>query len=129
MKISLPPTPSELERSVAEVLQRFNQVFLSHDPSALWDMVAEDCLLENTGPAPEGARYDGREACVALWTQIATAPGTYFVPEDLIIRGDRGIILWRYHWGQDPGSSVRGVNLMCVREGRIVEALGYVKAG
>jgi hypothetical protein len=91
-------------------------------------LVAEDCVLENTGPAPDGARYSGRDACVALWTQIATAPRTYFVPEDLIILADRGIILWRYHWGEDRASSVRGVNLMRVRGRRIVEALGYVKS-
>jgi hypothetical protein len=36
-------------------------------------------------------------------------------------------ILWRFHWGPGRESSVRGVNLMRVRDGRIVEALGYVK--
>ena len=40
---------------------------------------------------------------------------------------DRAIILWRYRRGPGDASSVRGVNLMRVRGGRIVEALGYVK--
>jgi hypothetical protein len=30
-------------------------------------------------------------------------------------------------WGPDRANSVRGVNLMRVRDGRIVEAQGYVK--
>ncbi len=129
MKVSLPPSPSPLDHATAEILQRFNQVFLSHDPRELDELVADDCVIENTTPAPDGARHCGRDACVALWTQIATAPGTYFVPEEVIALGDRGIILWRYHWGEDRASSVRGVNLMRLREGRIVEAQGYVKAG
>ena len=113
----------------AEVLRRFNDVFLSHDPTALTELVGEDCVIENTQPAPDGTRHVGREACIALWTGIATTPGTWFVPEDLIVTGDRGIILWRFHWGPDKTESVRGVNLMRVRDGRIVEALGYVKGG
>ena len=48
------------------VLHRFNQVFLSHKPDALAELVADDCVIENTQPAPDGARYEGKEACVAL---------------------------------------------------------------
>jgi hypothetical protein len=33
----------------------------------------------------------------------------------------------RYHWGPEKESSVRGVNLMRLHGGLIVEALGYVK--
>jgi hypothetical protein len=40
--------------------------------------------------------------------------------------GDRAIIRWRL-WRGD--TSQRGVNLMRVRDGLIVEAMGYVKAG
>lgn len=113
--------------STEEVLRRFNQVFLDHDPAPLAGLVDEHCVIENTTPAPDGARMVGRDACVALWTQIATTPGTHFTPEDLIVMGERGIILWRYHWGPEQADSARGVNLMRVKHGRIVEALGYVK--
>jgi ketosteroid isomerase-like protein len=102
-------------------------VFLSHDPAALRDLVADDCILENTQPAPDGARLEGKDACIALWTQIATTEGIHFEPESIIARGDRGEIRWRMVWGPDRASSVRGVNLMRVRDGRIVEAQGYVK--
>jgi len=111
----------------AEVLRRFNEVFLAHDPAALADLVAEDCIIENTNTAPDGSRHVGRAACIALWTGIATAPGTFFELEDVTVMGERGLILWRYHWGPEKESAVRGVNLMRLRNGLIVEALGYVK--
>ena len=110
------------------ILRRFNEVFLSHDPSALHELVAEDCVIENTQPAPDGSRHEGKAACIALWTEIATMPGAHFEPESIISRGDRGEIRWRLVWGSDRASSVRGFNLMRVRDGRIVEAQGYVKA-
>ncbi|HEV7165599.1 MAG TPA: nuclear transport factor 2 family protein [Gammaproteobacteria bacterium] len=113
--------------STADVLRRFNDVFLNHDPGPLTELVAEDCVIEGTRPAPDGERFVGREACIARWTQVATTPDTFFVSEDVIVLGDRGILLWRFHRGPDGTSSVRGVNLMRVRDGRIVEALGYVK--
>jgi ketosteroid isomerase-like protein len=109
------------------VLKRFNEVFLTHTTDALAELVADDCVIENTQPAPDGSRHEGKAACVALWTQIATTRSIHFEPESIIARGDRGEIRWRMVWGPAQGDSVRGVNLMRVRDGRIVEAQGYVK--
>jgi ketosteroid isomerase-like protein len=120
------PTRSESNQTT-EIIKRFNEVFLRHDPSALDELVAEDCVIENTQPAPNGAREIGREACIARWTEIATTPGTRFDLEDVLVAGDHAIIRWRYWWGEGESSSVRGVNLMRVRHGQIVEAMGYVK--
>jgi hypothetical protein len=58
--------PDDQSRQTAEIMQRFNDVFQLHDPSALGELVAEDCVIENTVPAPDGARHAGKEACVAL---------------------------------------------------------------
>lgn len=113
--------------TTAEVIRRFNDAFQRHDPTLLSHIVAEDCIIENTTPAPNGARHVGREACLTLWTKIATSPGTHFDIEDVIVTGDRATIRWRLHWGKAESESVRGVNLMRVRDGLIVEALGYVK--
>ena len=112
-------------KETAEVMQRFNDVFQRHDPSALNDIVAEDCVIENISPAPDGARHIGKEACVELWSRIATEPGTGFDLEETSVAGDRATIRWRYKWGE--GNSIRGVNLMRVEHGLIVEAMGYVK--
>ena len=113
--------------TTAEIMRRFNHAFLQHDPAALAELVAEDCVIENTTPAPNGARHVGRDACLALWQGIATAPGTRFDLEEVVVAGDRATIRWRYWWGEQESNSVRGVNLMRVRGEVIVEAMGYVK--
>ncbi|WP_332639005.1 nuclear transport factor 2 family protein [Brevundimonas sp.] len=110
-----------------EILTRFNQTFLDHDPSALPELVADDCVIENTRPAPDGSRHEGKAACLQLWMGIAADPDIAFEAESITARGDRGEIRWRLRWGPGPADSVRGVNLMRVHDGRIVEAAGYVK--
>jgi len=110
-----------------QLLKRFNRVFLEHDPGDLVHLVADDCVIENTNPAPDGSRHEGKQACIALWTQIATMRGAHFEPESIVARGDIGFIRWRLVWGPGPSDSVRGVNLMQVRAGKIVAAQGYVK--
>lgn len=60
--------PDDQSRQTADIMRRFNDVFQLHDPSALAELVAEDCVIENTVPAPDGARHAGREACVRLWS-------------------------------------------------------------
>lgn len=112
----------------SEVLRRFNEVFQRHDPSALPELLAGGCVVENTQPAPNGSRHVGRDACAAMWKEIATAPGTHFDFEEVFVAGDRGIIRWRYWWGEGESNSVRGVNLMRVQDGLIVEAMSYVKS-
>ena len=49
----------------------------------------------------------------------------HFEVEDTVVMGDRANIRWRFHFGD--GGSVRGVSLVRVHDGRIVEALAYAK--
>lgn len=119
-------TPA-LDVETADVIRRFNDVFQRHDPTELAELVSTECVIENTTPGPDGARYVGRDACLSLWSRIATAPGTRFDVEDVVVAGERATIRWRMSWGDRPEESVRGVNLMRVHAGRITEALGYVK--
>jgi hypothetical protein len=109
----------------AELMHRFNEVFLHHDPTALPGMIAEDCVIEKINPAPDGDRCVGRDACVALWTEMPTTPGTRFDLEETCAMGDRAIVRWRF--SSADATSIRGANLMRVRDGLIVEAMGYVK--
>jgi hypothetical protein len=62
-----------------------------------------------------------------LWQGLAANTETQFQPEEVFAAGDRAILRWRYVFGRGESDSVRGVNLMRVGEGRIVEAMGYVK--
>jgi ketosteroid isomerase-like protein len=120
-------TTGALDAQTTEIMRRFNDAFQRHDPSGLAALIAPDCVLENSQPAPNGSRHVGRDACVELWSGIATAPGTRFDLEDVIVAGERATILWRFRWGDSEAESVRGVNLMRVRDGLIVEGKGYVK--
>ena len=124
------PVVSDLgqaSQTTSAVIRRFNEVFQRHDPAALPEIVAADCVIENSNPAPSGSRHVGRDACVALWRRIATNVGHQFEVEEVVVTGERATIRWRLRWGEDESSSVRGVNLMRVRDGQIVEAMGYVK--
>jgi hypothetical protein len=109
----------------AEIMNRFNQAFRDHNPAILKDLIAPDCVMESIQPAPNGTRYEGYDACLAFWEALAQEPVAYFEVEDTIAMGDHAIIRWRFNFGD--GGSVRGVNLMQVRYGRIIEALGYSK--
>ncbi|WP_026923194.1 nuclear transport factor 2 family protein [Glycomyces arizonensis] len=113
--------------STAEVIDRFNRAFTRHVPDELAELVDEACVMEAIQPAPDGARYEGRDACLAFWRALAADRSTRFEPEEVTVAGERATIRWRYRFGDGPADSVRGVNLMRVREGRIVEALGYSK--
>ena len=108
----------------AALMRRFNAAFQNHDPALLDDLVAEDCVIENT----DGGRHEGKAACLALWRGIAGNNAAWFDLEDTVVLGDRAIIYWHYHWGEAAADSVRGVNLMRTQDGRIVEAKGYVKS-
>ncbi len=77
--------------------------------------------------APDGSRHVGREACLRLWQGIASDRSNRFELEGTEVYGERAIIRWRYSWGHSCGQWVRGANLMRVRDGLIIEGLGYVK--
>jgi ketosteroid isomerase-like protein len=111
----------------SEVIQRFNDAFVRHDPGQLDELVGEECVMEAIQPAPDGARYEGRAACLAFWRALAEDHTTQFEAEEITVAGDRATIRWRYRYGAGAADYVRGVNLMHVRDGKIVEALGYSK--
>ncbi len=117
------------QRTTAEIIDLFNHAFVDHDPTALGDLIAEDCVMEAIQPAPDGARTEGREACLTFWKALAEDRSTQFETEDIAVSGDQATIRWRYRFGDGPADSVRGVNLMRIRNGQIVEALGYSKTG
>lgn len=110
-----------------EIIRQFNKAFVEHDPALLTTLIGEDCVMEAIQPAPDGARYEGREACLAFWTALADDNTTQFEPEEITVAGDRATIRWRYKFGGGDSDYVRGVNLMRIRDGLIVEALGYSK--
>lgn len=106
------------------VIKQFNDAFQTRSPELLDDIVGDDCVMESIGPAPDGERSEGYEACIGFWRDLIADDTTSFDLEDVVVRDDRAIIRWKLN---TPGESVRGVNVMHVRDGRIIEALGYAK--
>ena len=129
VSISLPAQAQQPSSPTAEVIDRFNQAFVRHDASLLKDLIAEDCVMESADPAPEGTRVVGRVANLKLWQNLANDRNGAFAVEDVVVFGDRANIRWRYRSGPGLSQSVRGVTLMRLRDGLIVEALGYAKTG
>ena len=112
-----------------QIMQQFNRAFVQHDSSLLDDLIAEDCVMESVEPAPDGTRYVGRDACLEFCQKLANNRDGAFADEEIVAIDERAIIRWRYRFGPGLSQSVRGVNVMRVRDGLIVEALGYVKSG
>jgi SnoaL-like domain len=107
-----------------QVIHRFNDAFQKRSPELLTDIVADDCVMEGIAPAPDGTRTEGYDACMRFWQDLIADPTVSFDVEDIVVRDDRAIIRWRLN---TPEDSFRGVNVMQVEDGKIVEALGYAK--
>jgi len=129
-------TPSQIEirgavdgvaNETKDVIRRFHEAIDRHDPEGAEELVADECILENTNPAPNGSRHVGKVACLAIWQRLARSTGTEFEREEVFVVGDRAVIRWRYRWGKADGRSIRGINLMRVHGGRIVKVMDYVK--
>ena len=53
--------------TTAEVIDRFNEAFNRHDADALAPLLTDDTVFEDTSPAPDGQRIEGKAAVVAFW--------------------------------------------------------------
>lgn len=106
-------------------IARFNAAFDRHDVDGVMSAMTEDCVFENTGPAPDGERYEGAAAVREFWERFFQSnPDAKFVAEEQFAAGDRCVVRWRYDWGT---GHVRGVDVFQVRDGQVAEKLCYVK--
>jgi ketosteroid isomerase-like protein len=112
------------------MLQHFNDAFNRHDVAAMMDDMTNDCVFENTFPAPDGTRYEGQAAVREFWVNFfKSSPHAHLDIEDIIATEDRCVQCWVYHWIDEQGKSghVRGVDVFRLRGGKIAEKLSYVK--
>lgn len=124
----MPKEPAEAE-GVRQV-RRFNAALNARDLQAMLACLTEDTVFENTEPAPDGTRYEGRQAVAAFWEAfLAGSPQARIEPEELIECGERVVMRWTYTWREASGETghVRGVDLYRLRSGLIAEKLSYVK--
>ena len=57
---------SKLESGIRVVLE-FNEAFNRHDVAGMMQLMSDDCIFENSDPAPDGAVYSGKEVVTQFW--------------------------------------------------------------
>lgn len=121
---------SKIETAMRVVLE-FNEAFNRHDVPGMMQLMTEDCVFEDTDPAPDGTRYSGQEAVTRFWQDFfRESPKAHIEIEEVFGLGNqRCVMRWRYEWVDAAGHKghVRGVDIFQVRDGLISEKLSYVK--
>ena len=119
-----PARMSKIEGAMRVVLA-FNAAFNRHDVAGMMALMSDDCVFENTAPAPDGTRYAGREAIAQFWHDFfRAAPHARIDIEEVFGMGERCIMRWRYTWSD---GHVRGVDVFRVAGGLVREKMSYVK--
>ncbi len=120
---------SRVESAIRVVLE-FNEAFNRHDVEGMMRRMSEDCVFENTSPAPDGTIYRGKEAVSRFWQEFfQKSPHARIEIEEIAGLGNRCIMRWKYFWVDEEGEQghVRGVDIFRVENGLIREKLSYVK--
>jgi ketosteroid isomerase-like protein len=110
------------------VVQRLLDAFGRADVDAIMAEMSDDVLFDSTEP-PDGRRVRGQADVRRVWERLFATPGARFATEAVLPHGERAVALWRYSWGTDEAGAghVRGVDVITVRGGKVVEKLSYVK--
>ena len=111
------------------VVERFNDAFNRHDADSLAALLTDDTVFEDTSPAPDGKRIEGKTHVVAFWREwFGRNPDARFESEEMIVTGDRAIVrrVYRKMRNGQPWH-LRGVDLFAVRDGKVAAKLAYVK--
>jgi ketosteroid isomerase-like protein len=118
----------ETTEATLAVAQRLLDAFGRADVDAIMAEMSDDVLFESTEP-PDGSRHRGQAEVRRVWERLFATPGARFATEAVLPHGERVVALWRYSWGTDEATAghVRGVDVITVRDGRVVEKLSYVK--
>jgi ketosteroid isomerase-like protein len=114
------------EQATRTAVERFNEAFNRHDADALAPLLTEDTVFEDTSPAPDGRRVEGKAGVVTFWRQWFT--DARFEAEEIIVSGNRATVLWVYRKMRNGQPwHLRGVDIFTVRDGKIAAKLAYVK--
>jgi ketosteroid isomerase-like protein len=122
---------SETEQAAEtlDVVERFNEATNRHDVDGMMAWMSDDVVFESTS-SPDGDRFEGAVAVRAAWEALfKEAPRARFEGEEIVVAGDRCTVRWRYVFDVDAPDTgyVRGIDLIRVADGKIVEKLAYVK--
>jgi ketosteroid isomerase-like protein len=117
------------EQSTRTAINNFNEAFGRRDADGLAAFLTEDTVFEDTSPAPDGRRIDGKAAVVEFWRGwFVRNPDARFEAEEMIVSGNRATVLWVYRKMRDGQPwHLRGVDVFTVRNGKVAAKLAYVK--
>lgn len=119
-----PARMSKIESAMRIVLE-FNDAFNRHDVAGMMQLMSDDCIFENTDPAPDGTVYSGKEVVTQFWEGFFKgSPNAHIDIEEIFGLGNHCIMRWKYTWGE---GHVRGVDVFKLKDGLICEKLSYVK--
>jgi len=118
-----------IEQATRAAIDRFNEAFNRHDADALASTLTDDTVFEDTSPAPDGRRVEGKTAVVEFWRAwFARNPDAKFDAEETIVSGNRAVVLWIYRKIRNGQPwHIRGVDIFTVRNGKVAAKLAYVK--
>jgi ketosteroid isomerase-like protein len=117
------------EQSTRTTIDRFNEVFNRHDADSLAAFLTDDTVFDDTSPAPDGRRIEGKAAVVEFWRGwFARNPDARFEAEEVIVSGNRATVLWVYRKMRNGQPwHLRSVDLFSVKNGKVAAKLAYVK--
>jgi ketosteroid isomerase-like protein len=117
------------EQSTRTTIDRFNEVFNRHDADGLAAFLTDDTVFEDTSPAPDGRRVEGKAAVVEFWRGwFVRNPDARFEAEEVIVSGSRATVLWVYRKMRSGQPwHLRGVDVFTVKDGKVAAKLAYVK--
>lgn len=121
-----PVRMSKLETAIRVVME-YHEAFNRHDIAGMMKLMSDDCIYENSAPAPNGAICKGKEAITQYWQDFFhESPQARLEIEEIFSMGlgHRCIMRWKCDWGN---GHVRGVDIFKERDGLICEKLSYVK--
>ena len=117
------------DHSTRTTIDRFNDAFNRHDGDAVAALLTDDTVFEDTSPAPDGRRVEGKAAVADFWRAwFVRNPDARFETEEVIVSGNRATVLWVYHKMRNGQPwHLRGVDIFTVRDGKVAAKLAYVK--
>jgi ketosteroid isomerase-like protein len=113
------------EHATRTTIDSFNEVFHRHNADALAALLTDDTVFEDTSPAPDRRRIEGKAAVVEFWRGwFARTPDARFEAEELSVSGNRAVVqrVYRKLRNGQPWR-LRGVDIFSVRDRKVAAKL------
>jgi len=130
-KVAMANEPSRMseEQTTRQTVSKFNEAFNRHDANGVAALLTDDTVFEDTSPAPDGRRVEGKAAVAEFWRSwFERNADAHFDAEEVVVSGNRATVLWVYRKMRNGQPwHLRGVDVFTVRDGKVAAKLAYVK--